>query len=53
VVRWAQLKLGMKQTGYFGADTKRAVRTFQGAHGLIKTGAVDPPTWAALVTPAP
>jgi hypothetical protein len=51
VVRWAQMHLGVPVTGYFGVDTKRAVRAFQGAHGLVKTSAVDPPTWAALVGP--
>jgi peptidoglycan hydrolase-like protein with peptidoglycan-binding domain len=45
------MHLGVAVTGYFGADTKRAVRAFQGARGLVKTGAVDPPTWAALVGP--
>jgi peptidoglycan hydrolase-like protein with peptidoglycan-binding domain len=49
VVRLAQRRLGMKaQTGYFGPDTKRAVRSFQAQRGLPKTGALDPPTWSAL-----
>jgi hypothetical protein len=50
VVRLAQRLLGMKQTGFFGADTKRAVRSFQAAHALPKTGVLDPPTWAALTS---
>jgi hypothetical protein len=49
VVRWAQLHLGVAETGYFGVETKRAVRALQGSRGLIKTGAIDPATWAALV----
>ena len=50
VVRLAQGRLGVKQTGYFGADTKRAVRRFQAQHGLLKTGALDPPTWGSLTS---
>jgi hypothetical protein len=49
VVRWGQMRLGMTPTGYFGVDTKRAVRALQAANGLVKTGALDPPTWALLV----
>jgi peptidoglycan hydrolase-like protein with peptidoglycan-binding domain len=50
VVRWAQRLLGVKQTGWFGPDTKRAVRKLQAARGLPKTGALDPPTWASLTS---
>lgn len=49
VVRWAQMWLGMKVTGYFGVETKRAVRTFQRSRGLSVTGAVDPATWSVLL----
>ena len=48
VVRHAQRLLGLGQTGWFGPETKRAVRSFQRAHGLPRTGALDPATWAAL-----
>jgi len=50
VVRLAQGRLGMEQTGFFGADTKRAVRSLQAMRGLPKTGALDPLTWAALAS---
>jgi hypothetical protein len=50
VVRHAQRLLGVKQTGWFGPETKRAVRRFQAAGGLTKTGALDPPTWASLTS---
>jgi len=53
VVRLAQRLLGMKQTGFFGADTKRAVRSFQAARALPKTGALDPPTWSTLIRQPP
>lgn len=49
VVRWAQLHLGVRQTGWFGPDTKRAVRRLQLSAGLPRTGALDPPTWGALL----
>ena len=48
VVRLAQRRLNVKQTGYFGPETKRAVRKLQARQGLPKTGALDPSTWAAL-----
>jgi hypothetical protein len=47
-VRLAQRRLRIKQTGTFDAATKRAVRSLQATTGLSKTGALDPPTWAAL-----
>ena len=47
-VRLAQRRLRVRQTGVFDAATKRAVRKLQGATGLPKTGALDPPTWSAL-----
>jgi peptidoglycan hydrolase-like protein with peptidoglycan-binding domain len=50
VVRLGQRLLGIRQTGFFGAETKRAVRSFQGVSGLAKTGALDPSTWAALTS---
>jgi hypothetical protein len=50
VVRHAQRLLKVKQTGWFGPETKRAVRRLQAARGLPKTGALDPPTWASLTS---
>lgn len=38
--------------GVFGPQTRRAVRTFQGNHGIAQTGAVDAATDAALVKAA-
>ena len=35
--------------GVFGPQTRRAVTSFQGLHGLPQTGSVDPATDAALV----
>ena len=52
VVRLAQRRLGVKQTGYFGPDTKRAVLKLQREAGLPRTGALDPPTWASLTSGA-
>jgi peptidoglycan hydrolase-like protein with peptidoglycan-binding domain len=40
----------VKQTGFFGPDTKRAVLRLQSAQGLPRTGALDPPTWASLTS---
>ena len=50
IVRWAQRHLRVKQTGYFGSGTGRAVRRLQANNGLPATGAIDPQTWAALST---
>jgi hypothetical protein len=48
-VRWAQRHLRVKQTGLFGPQTQRAVRKLQARSGLPRTGALDPPSWAALL----
>ena len=39
--------------GAFGPYTDKAVRTFQGQHGLAVTGVVDQATWQALGLPGP
>ena len=39
--------------GSFGANMKRVVAAFQGAHGLPTSGKMDPATWAALGQQAP
>src|SRR4051812_13059863 len=43
-----QAALGVKQTGTFNAATRRAVRSFQRAHGLTVDGIVGPQTASAL-----
>lgn len=53
VVVWLQEHLarsarGLTPTGYFGAQTQSALRTFQRARGLLATGVTDPATWAAV-----
>jgi peptidoglycan hydrolase-like protein with peptidoglycan-binding domain len=54
LVVWAQEHLyragiAIMVDGQFGAQTQAAVASFQTAHGLPVTGAVDLPTWAALL----
>ncbi len=39
--------------GVFGASTARAVRAFQAAGGLSRTGVLDQPTWGLLLRSAP
>ncbi|HET9667596.1 MAG TPA: peptidoglycan-binding domain-containing protein [Desertimonas sp.] len=39
--------------GYFGPDTRNAVRTFQQMHQLTVDGQVGPATWEVLVPDAP
>jgi lipoprotein-anchoring transpeptidase ErfK/SrfK len=34
--------------GLQGSNARKALAAFQGAHGLPPSGAIDPPTWAAL-----
>ncbi len=58
VVVWAQEHLvsaGQKITidGHFGPKTRLAVTSFQTAHGLPASGAVDQATWQALLRYAP
>jgi cell wall-associated NlpC family hydrolase len=49
-----QQKLGVTPaTGYFGSVTEAAVKSFQGAHGLVVDGQVGPQTWAAIFGGAP
>lgn len=40
--------LGIKQDGIFGNDTKKALISFQGQHGLVKDHIVGPMTWDKL-----
>ena len=47
-----QAALGVRQTGSFNAATRRAVRSFQRAHGLTVDGIVGPQTAAALGLPS-
>ena len=58
LVVWAQehLKRGEESlpvTGYFGRQTRRAVRRFQRSKGEVDDGRVGPRTWRALLDVAP
>lgn len=52
-VTYAQTKLGMSATGYFGAKTQLVVRRFQSGHAIPVVGKVGPLTWKALLTGKP
>ena len=43
-----QQRLGVRSTGWFGPETRAAVRRLQDAKGLTATGVVDRDTWRAL-----
>ena len=43
-----QAFLGVSNSGYFGAQTQAAVKTWQSAHGISTTGTVGPATRAAM-----
>src|SRR4051795_2795659 len=44
-----QRALHVSQSGNYGAATVTAVRSFQSRHHLTVTGAMNPPTWRALL----
>jgi hypothetical protein len=44
-----QRALHVAQSGTYGTATVAAVRTFQTRHRLVATGAMNPPTWRALL----
>ncbi|MCY7373116.1 MAG: NlpC/P60 family protein [Spirochaetaceae bacterium] len=54
-VRDLQKRLGVPATGWFGPDTREAVRRFETENGLVVNGVVGRRTWAKLSgeTPAP
>jgi peptidoglycan hydrolase-like protein with peptidoglycan-binding domain len=43
-----QAALGLPTTGVFDHSTAKAVRAFQGEHGIKPSGIVDQATWDAL-----
>jgi peptidoglycan hydrolase-like protein with peptidoglycan-binding domain len=47
-VKKLQRKLGVSVTGYYGTQTRRAVKRYQAAHGLEADGVAGPETLAAL-----
>ncbi|MEA2399250.1 MAG: hypothetical protein QOK25_2806, partial [Thermoleophilaceae bacterium] len=54
LVVWAQEHLisagyAVGVDGGFGAKTEKAVKLFQGAHGLTPDGVIGPATWQALL----
>jgi len=51
-VRELQKRLGVPATGWFGADTQRAVRRFEAEQGLVVNGVVGRRTWAHLKSEA-
>jgi peptidoglycan hydrolase-like protein with peptidoglycan-binding domain len=44
-----QYGYGLPVTGYYGTQTRAAVKDFQTKQGLAATGNANPPTWRALV----
>jgi hypothetical protein len=58
LVIWAQEHLlaageNVAVNGGYGARTIAAVENFQSSHGLFPSGAIDPPTWTALLSLQP
>jgi peptidoglycan hydrolase-like protein with peptidoglycan-binding domain len=47
-VKQLQRKLHVSATGYYGTDTRRAVKRYQARHGLKADGVAGPATLAAL-----
>lgn len=47
-VKMLQKALGLKDDGYFGPNTKRAVKRFQSRNGLTPDGVAGPNTYAKL-----
>ena len=44
---------GLSVTGVFGPTTTAAVKRYQGAHGIARTGVVNPATWRRFTTGTP